>query len=169
MKIIKILILLKIFSIATVLVIYNYNFQKLDDSLTKELLIFDINFKFLPFLILSIFEFFARNKMRILIVFMGFNIVLLVCSFISINYFNYPIIFFDFIICSVFIILNQASKKKIVREPSCWGTKHLCMVRNNYKVFKVPSSAWRNQDDVPAQIRKSSIKNQILVLFCTKV
>lgn len=119
MKIINILILLKIFSITTVLVINNYNFQKLDDSLTKDLLIFDINFKFLPFLILSLFEFFTRNKMRILLVLMGFNIVLLVCSFIAINYINYPIIFFDFIICSILIILNQASKKKIVREPSC--------------------------------------------------
>jgi len=41
-------------------------------------------------------------------------------------------------------------------------------VRNNYKVFKVPSSARRNQDDVPAQIEILSSKNQILVLFCAK-
>lgn len=119
MKIITILISLKFLAITTVLIIYNYTFHKLDESLTKDLLFFDINFKFLPFLIISIFEFFARNKIRILLVLMGFNIVLLVYSFIALNYINYPIIFFDFIIGSVLIILNQASKKKIVREPSC--------------------------------------------------
>jgi hypothetical protein len=101
------------FSIITVLVIYNYNFQKLEESLTKDLLIFDINFKFLPFLILSIFEFFARNKVRILLVFMGFNFVLLVYSFIAINYINYPIILFDVMICLVLIYLTIVNKSKV--------------------------------------------------------
>lgn len=116
MKTINILILLKIFSITTVLVIYNYNFQKLEDSLTKELLIFDINFKFTPLLILSILDpFFVRNRIRILLAIMGLNFILLFYSF----YINYPIILFDVMICMVLIILNQAGKKKIVREPSC--------------------------------------------------
>lgn len=118
MKIINIMILTKIVMIVTVLIIYNNIYQKMAESHIKDLLIIDINLKFLPFLILSLIEFYTRKKTRILVVLLVCNIVLLVFSYIALKHINYPIIFFELIICLLLILLNKANKKKIMQNPS---------------------------------------------------
>jgi hypothetical protein len=118
MKVVNIMILIKIVMIITVLIIYNNIYQKMAESHIKDLLIIDINLKFLPFLILSLIEFYVRNKTRILFILLGCNIVLLVFSHFALDYINYPIIFFDVILCLLLILLNNANKKKIMQNPS---------------------------------------------------
>ncbi len=118
-KLITILIIMKIVTITAVLVIYNFIYQNMAESYIKDFLIIHINLKFLPFLILSLIEFYKRNKTHTLIVLLGCNIVLLAFSYFAINYINYPIIFFDVIMCFLLFLLNKTSKNKIVRNPSC--------------------------------------------------
>ena len=119
MKFITILIIMKIVAINAVLVIYNYIYQNIAESHIKDFLIIHINLKFLPFLILSLIEFYTRNKTRTLVILLGCNIVLLAFSYFALDYINYPIIFFDVIMCFLLILLNKTNKNKIVRNPSC--------------------------------------------------
>lgn len=119
MKIINIMILIKIVMIVTVLIFYNNIYQKMAESQFKDLLIIDINLKFLPFLTISLIEFYARNKTRILVVLLGCNIVLLVFFYIALKHINYTIILFEFIICLLLILLNKVNKNKILQNPSC--------------------------------------------------
>jgi hypothetical protein len=110
---------MKIVTITAVLVIFNFIYHNMAESYIKDFLIIHINLKFLPFLILSLIEFYKRNKTHTLIVLLGCNIVLLAFSYFALDYINYPIIFFDVIMCLLLILLNKTSKNKIVRNPSC--------------------------------------------------